>query len=201
MIKLVLIVAVLDSVYSELQLRDRKYNIPPLNPLEIPSVPFLDIGGFDFNTTAVSVHGIADAVVTDLEFNALGRKVSVTLTCPNLTLDFDYDVKGNIGNQLIGKQGHGTIEIYNGTYTYGFHFEVNPVNSKLYLKIKKDSILFDAEKIAVDLSNVEFINRFLSRHWMLIQQEFGLSIEEGFRNIIRTIVGNIMKKISVENNL
>nr|CAD7464096.1 unnamed protein product [Timema tahoe] len=98
----VMLVAVIFTgpAIDALKLRDRKYNIPVLDPLRITEIKIEDTSadrtGLDITFNDLDVYGLSKAKIVKTNFDLKNKKINIDLTVETLMIKSKYVVDGKI---------------------------------------------------------------------------------------------------------
>ncbi|XP_021924759.1 uncharacterized protein LOC110832244 [Zootermopsis nevadensis] len=86
-----------------LNLRDRKYDIPVLDPLVVQNL-FLTHSGINVSSSNFTIAGVKDAVIEDFSIDFEKQIIRVSFLIPHAVLNGDYSIAGTlVGLPIYGK--------------------------------------------------------------------------------------------------
>ncbi|XP_044749306.1 protein takeout-like [Coccinella septempunctata] len=184
---------------------DRKYNIPPANPLRFPLATVVS-DSVNLNSTNISIHGLMDIDITDVDVNLSNNTILFEAHIPMLTIEFRYRISGKISAFTIQGEGPGTVKIYDGFYRTGFGFNVTDRNGKRYMNLGNESFHFDAKNMTFKFGNLfngdeklEYqMTNYLNQNWRDVVSALGPSLEKIGIFLGKLIVGTILQKVPVD---
>ncbi|KAJ8939705.1 hypothetical protein NQ318_009805 [Aromia moschata] len=170
---------------------DKKYNIPKLVPLIVPSVT-VDAGEhLKVYLKNIKAYGLDKTDLQQVKFDTKRQKITIKLNVDKLSLIGMYSVDGKI--LILPIKGNGGINItaIDGKYQYDADYTLKEIDGKQHLSISdNDKLTFDLRKAEFHLDNLfngdkvleylylEFIRLFYLRRELSLQEALELAYAE-----------------------
>nr|CAD7461672.1 unnamed protein product [Timema tahoe] len=183
-------------------LRDRKYNIPVMDPLYIKELKIENSG-----TEATSLNIIThDLYLLDLK----AKNLEIDLSLPTFFIKFKYEINGKILVLPIKGNGDATLNFTNTNIQMHLDYDfVKKGDEKVYASVTGNKLDFNIGNIVIYLDNLfngdkalgDNTNMFLNENWEVLAKDLGPFIAEGIAAAIKQIAAGLMDKVPYDDLL
>ncbi|XP_018570109.1 protein takeout-like [Anoplophora glabripennis] len=183
---------------------DRKYNIPNLSPLFLPSL-YMNVGkDLHITMTDIYAYGLERTDIEQIRFDAKNMKASLKTRIDNLQLIGKYEMVGKILFLPVQGKGDFNITAIDGEYQYEFQYTLRRKGNQSYAVVKdNDKLNFELKDAIVKLDNLfngddtlgKHVNTFLNENWKEVLKEIGGALSETVRSVSRTIFTGYTSKV------
>ncbi|XP_069681787.1 protein takeout-like isoform X2 [Periplaneta americana] len=189
---------------------DRKYNVPPLNPLRIKEIKVTDGGGQRVGLTLIlkdaDIFGMMDSDIRKTDFDFKNQTVSYEMFLPRAEVLGKYEVNGRILILPINGNGDINITMVNSKVTYDHDFTIEPKNGNNYMVQKNPRASVFPERAYFHMTNLfngdktlgKQMNIFLDENWKDVFTELSPAIFTAFTEMITTIISGIASSVPYE---
>ncbi|XP_049820837.1 uncharacterized protein LOC126264979 [Aethina tumida] len=180
----------------------KEYNVPKLNPVNLPLVE-LQGPGLSLSLKNIDVYGLPDAKITSVKFNTKEKTGEVVLHVPNAQIIGEYHLKGKISVLTLDGQGKGNITALGGDYTWIISYDYETKNGKEYLKVTKDDTKYDLKKVLFKFDDLfkgdkalsDSTNDVLNQEWRAVIDELGVGIAKTLGSVYKLVATGLFSKI------
>lgn len=189
---------------------DRKYNVPPLDPLKIKEIKVADGGDRQVGLTLIikdaDLFGFGNSDLRKTDFDFKKQKVSQEMFVPRTELISKYEVKGRVLLLPIIGNGDLNLTLVNYKMTYDFDFTVEPRNGNNFMVLKNTRATVTPERAYLRLTNLfngdktlgDQMNIFLDENWKEVFTELSPAIFTAFDELITSIMNGIATSVPYE---
>ncbi|KAJ8970834.1 hypothetical protein NQ317_000707 [Molorchus minor] len=187
---------------------DKKYKIPKLVPLFVPSLT-VDTGEhLKILLKNITAYGLENIILEQVKMDATNKKITIRASLNMLSMIGKYSIDGRI--LILPIKGDGDINItsIDGHYQYDAVYTLDTVNGEEHIVISDDDKLtFKLKRAIFQLDNLfngdavlgGQMNKFLNENWSEVIDEIGGAISQTVRAIIRVIGTSIFSQLSFKD--
>ncbi|KAL3277268.1 hypothetical protein HHI36_012619 [Cryptolaemus montrouzieri] len=186
---------------------DEEYNIPKMNPFEIPVAQLTTTPMLSLNLTNLKVYGLNEMKIVDAEVDLKRREFKTSIKSSNLTIVGALDAEGRVIILPVKSKGFFSMSLINGTYNITkIDHIIDKLGDKYYkpvfepLQYTLGKIEFKIEKLFGE--NVvldEVMDKFLNENWELAMTEFGPKVAAFITDIVTDIFNSLTDVVPVRN--
>ncbi|KAK9874758.1 hypothetical protein WA026_005568 [Henosepilachna vigintioctopunctata] len=185
---------------------DPEYNLPKMNPFEIPIVRLLESPSMALNLTNLKVYGLEELKIIDIEVDLKRRMFKTTLSGQNVTVVGEYSVDGKILIMPIKTKGLFSMYLKNGVYIATKIDHIEHKSDDIYYRPVFDPLEYNFEKVEFRLDSLfgqnedigNQVNKYLNNNWENLMAEFGPQIARILSKIITDIFDNLAAVVPVK---
>ncbi|KAL3277272.1 hypothetical protein HHI36_012622 [Cryptolaemus montrouzieri] len=185
---------------------DPEYNIPKMDPFEIPVVKLFSSPSMALNLTNLKIYGLENLKIIDIEVDLNRRMFRTTLKGENVTAIGNYSIDGKILVMPIKSKGLFSMYIQNGIYIATKIDHIIDKHGEKYYKPVFEPLDYHLEKVDFQIHNLfgenkvlgDEVNRFLNNNWDILMIEFGPEIAQIISKIITDIFDNLAAVVPVK---
>ncbi|XP_044760922.1 uncharacterized protein LOC123318379 [Coccinella septempunctata] len=178
---------------------DRKYRIPRMTPLEIPSVTVSGGKNLNVKMDNLKIYGLEKAKLVDIDLNLPRKTIKLVLKAETITVIGNYDIDAKILILPIKGKGPANITLYNPVMTYAQEFELEVRRGDYYGYIKNSELHYDIDRVFYHFGNLfdgnEQLgletNRLLNENWPIVHNDLSRPVGETILEVINSIIENV----------
>ncbi|CAH0553011.1 unnamed protein product [Brassicogethes aeneus] len=175
---------------------ERKYDIPPLNPLILPLVEIFG-PAINISLTDLVIDGIQIGQIQSAYINTEKQDGEVIIKFKKAHFVGNYDINGRILIFSLQGADKANITVENVIVTWKFNYKLFEKNGAKYANITKDVVDFRLDSAIIQLDEIirgdpemtKFTNQMLTRDWEIVIEELSIGIKEIISSVYKR-VGN-----------
>ncbi|KAK9874607.1 hypothetical protein WA026_005438 [Henosepilachna vigintioctopunctata] len=186
---------------------DPEYNIPKMNPMEIPFVQLISSPTLNINITKVKVHGLDKLKLVDIKLIIDKGLYTHIFKGESVVIEGEYTADGHILVMPVKGHGHFKMNLKNGVYKATNLLDTYEKDNEEWWKVRESKLDYAFDKIEFDLDNLfegnkdlgATINKFLNENWDLLVVDFGPGIAKTISNLYKNIFDQFCAQIPAKN--
>ncbi|XP_049820157.1 uncharacterized protein LOC126264817 [Aethina tumida] len=181
---------------------DRKFKIPPLNPLILPLV---EIFGPAMNVSLrnLSVDGLANSKIKSVKIDTANKIGEVSWDVDKIILTGDYDLNGRILFLTLQGADKANITVEKCNILWKFYYELIEKKREKYGNITKFDTDFKVESATIQLNEIFRGNELLSKEHInvIIFDELAIGIKAAIGAVFNMVTTGFFSKIPFDKLL
>ncbi|CAH1382509.1 unnamed protein product [Tenebrio molitor] len=203
--------AAVENAVGQLDKQIKEVGLPNMEPLEVPA---LRIGAgtgpvaFEQNYKDVLVSGFTKLRCSAAAMDFAAKTLNMTVTIPQLKLEFAYEISGKILLLPIYGKGPGVITDHlldELEQVLRFTFEEFEKKGKKHFRVVDSKLVMNPKLIQIKLDNLfngdkalgDNINQVMNDNWAEVFADVKPSYEEAFAKIFLSIFNNLLAKVPI----
>ncbi|XP_045468082.1 circadian clock-controlled protein daywake-like [Harmonia axyridis] len=186
---------------------DRKYRIPRMIPLEIPSVTVKGGKNLNVKMDNLKIYGLDKAKLIDINIDLPRKIFKIVLSAETITVIGDYDIDAKVLILPIKGRGPSNITLYNPVITYTQEFELEMRRGDYHGYIKNSELHYEIDRVFYYFGNLfdgnEQLgietNRLLNENWPIVHNDLSRPVGETILEVINSIIENVYDLIPYQS--
>ncbi|XP_044726745.1 circadian clock-controlled protein daywake-like [Chrysoperla carnea] len=178
-------------------------NIPVLSPLKIEQIKVENSGQLSIVINDALVRGLEDAKVSKFNMDFNSHIVHLRLNIPNLNIQGEYEMAGQLLVLPINGKGACNITAVNGDFDIDVSYTLYDKDGVQYAKIEKVDVVIDIKDAHLYFANLlnakkqvsDDINALLNKEWRQVIHDLEPAIKEAVSLIVTQVVNGIIDKV------
>ncbi|PNF31910.1 hypothetical protein B7P43_G07901 [Cryptotermes secundus] len=190
----------------EVRKGDRKYNVPPIDPLLITEIKLSESNGLTITIKDAKFYGFPDTKLENANFDFEKMHVSGDLSLPVLQIIGKYEAEGKLLLLPLNGKGDINITLVNAKLTVETDLTLKQIENREHVVLKNSQVTVTPSRMYVYLSNLfngdkllgKETNEVLNASWEELYTIMSPSITEAIVQAMETIMNGIAAVVPFE---
>ncbi|XP_069681782.1 protein takeout-like [Periplaneta americana] len=190
---------------------DRKYNFPPLDPIQIDEIKVIEGGPRAASLNLVlrnaKIYGVRNTTIENFTYDFENQHIQHRLFIPKVEILAQYEASGRILLLPLFGKGDMNITLDNAHITYDEDYTLDVIDGRRHIRPKNPQAVAVPSRVYFQMDNLfngdKFLsnqmNEFLNENWKDIYKELSPTVFQVFTKIVVAMISRFDEIVSFDD--